>query len=228
MAQVYNEKPQAPMGYAQPPPQAGGVYTQQPPGGYAQPPPTGIYAQPPPGGVYTQPPPTAPMNMGGGNRNVRGLPYDANGQREWSHGLLGCFGDIKTCCLASWCPCLAHARNRRRLHHLETTGQPDPDRDGLCGPDGWLYTCLEVACDMGWILQIGTRAAIRQRYNIRGSDGGDCMAAFCCQACDLVQGSRELELEEDSFGPQYAPAPPGAHGAHGAPQGPQGQVVQKV
>jgi len=157
------------------------------------------------------------MTASGGNRNVRNLPYDATGQREWSYGLLGCCGDIKTCCLASWCPCLAHARNRRRLAHLQTTGRPDPDRDGLCGPDGWLYGFVEVACDMGWILQIGTRGDIRARYNIRGSGGGDCMAAFCCQPCDLVQGSREIELEEDSFGPQvlYAPAPAG-----GAPAGP--------
>jgi hypothetical protein len=56
-----------------------------------------------------------------------------------------------------WCPCLAHARNRRRLEHLQRTGQPDPDRNGLCGPDGWLYACLEAACDVGWILQVGFR-----------------------------------------------------------------------
>ena len=34
-----------------------------------------------------------------GNRNVRGLPYDAEGKREWSHDLFGCLGDVSTCAL---------------------------------------------------------------------------------------------------------------------------------
>ncbi|KAJ2927822.1 hypothetical protein H1R20_g1017, partial [Candolleomyces eurysporus] len=147
-----------------------------------------------------QPQGTAPMSVSGGNKNALNLPVGPDGQRDWSHSLFGCFGDMRTCCLAAWCPCLAHARNKRRLDHLQRTGQPDPDRDGLCGPDGWLYACLEAACDVGWILQIQTRGEIRNRYNIRGGGGGDCMTAFCCQPCDLVQGSREIELEEESFG----------------------------
>jgi len=35
----------------------------------------------------------------GDNRNVRGLPYDAEGKREWSNGLFDCLGDVDTCAL---------------------------------------------------------------------------------------------------------------------------------
>ncbi|CAA7268707.1 unnamed protein product [Cyclocybe aegerita] len=153
-----------------------------------------------------QPQPTVPMSIpGAGNRNVKNLPLDAEGKRDWSFGLLDCLGDISTCCLACWCPCLAHAQNRRRLDHLNATGMPDPNRDRIVAGDSLVYAIIEVACDMGWILQIATRNNIRQRYNIRGSAMGDCCAPFCCQACDLVQGSRELQLEEESFTIQQTP-----------------------
>ncbi|KDR71148.1 hypothetical protein GALMADRAFT_159641 [Galerina marginata CBS 339.88] len=149
----------------------------------------------------TQPEAMPPMVVpGAGNRNVHNLPYDNDGKRDWSFGILSCLGDVDTCCLACWCPCLAHGKNRRRLEYLNVNGVPDPDRNRVvAGGDSLLYACLEVACDVGWILQISTRENIRQRYNIRGNGATDCCAAFCCQMCDLVQGSRELQLEEESL-----------------------------
>ena len=47
---------------------------------------------------YTQQPtPNPGMTVGGGgNRNVKNLPVGADG-REWSEGLLDCFGDCGTC-----------------------------------------------------------------------------------------------------------------------------------
>ncbi|KIM42594.1 hypothetical protein M413DRAFT_444301 [Hebeloma cylindrosporum] len=140
-----------------------------------------------------------------GNRNVRGLPYDEEGKREWSHDLFDCLGDIDTCLLAWCCPCLAHGRNRRRLNHLNMHGVPDPDRRRVTAGDSIVYAALEAACNMGWLLQIATRRDIRQRYGIRGTESSDFCTPFCCQACDLVQGSRELQLEEEVFDtfPQY-------------------------
>jgi hypothetical protein len=61
---------------------------------------------------------------------------------------------LSTGCLACWCPCLAHAQNRRRLDYLNTNGVPDPDRNRTTGGGSGLYAVLEVACGMGWILQV--------------------------------------------------------------------------
>ena len=61
-------------------------------------------------------------------------------------------------------------------------------------------------CNLDWFIlnygrgfQIATRKDIRERYRIRGTESSDFCAPFCCQWCDLVQGSRELQLEEESF-----------------------------
>ena len=35
--------------------------------------------------------------MDAGNRNVKNLPYDSNGKRDWSFSLLGCCGDCGAC-----------------------------------------------------------------------------------------------------------------------------------
>jgi len=59
-----------------------------------------------------------------------------------------------TGCLACWCPCLAHDQNRRRLDYLNIHGVPDPDRHKHVGCESMLYGVLEVACDLGWILQV--------------------------------------------------------------------------
>lgn len=46
---------------------------------------------------------------------------------------------------------------------------------------------------------MGTRASIRARYRIGGNGCNDCLAAACCTPCDLVQESRELDIEEKQY-----------------------------
>ncbi|EDR01540.1 uncharacterized protein LACBIDRAFT_310869 [Laccaria bicolor S238N-H82] len=126
---------------------------------------------------------------GGGNRNALNLPLDAEGKRDWSYGLCECFGDMDTC----------------RLDYLEAHGTPDPQRGNRCTSDGFFYTCIDFTCNMGWVFQIATRARmpVRQCYSIRGSSSEDFWTAFFCHSCDLVQGSRELQVEEDSRSPEH-------------------------
>jgi hypothetical protein len=47
-----------------------------------------------------------------------------------------------------------HGRNLRRLEHLNTHGLPDPRRDQYVVRDSLVYGVIELACDMGWILQV--------------------------------------------------------------------------
>ena len=45
-----------------------------------------------------QPMATMGMNVpNGGNRNAKNLPFDRNGEREWSNGLCGCGSDCGNC-----------------------------------------------------------------------------------------------------------------------------------
>jgi hypothetical protein len=58
-------------------------------------------------GVYQQPTATPGMTMAsGGNRNVKNIPFDSKGEREWSNGLCSCFGDCLTCTSSTYLPSL--------------------------------------------------------------------------------------------------------------------------
>jgi Cys-rich protein (TIGR01571 family) len=36
-------------------------------------------------------------------------------KRGWKHGLFDCFGDMGTCCVACWFPCVTYGQNRQQL-----------------------------------------------------------------------------------------------------------------
>jgi len=147
--------------------------------------------------VVQQPVAVQGMMVGGGNRNAKNLPVSGNG-REWSHGLCGCMGDCGTCIMA-WCfPCVVFGQVKKRYEHLNSKGFPDPNHGGCCSCDCMLHACL-LGCGFGWVMQMGVRGNIRGRYNIKGGCCGDCCSALFCTPCELVQESRELELEERSF-----------------------------
>ncbi|RDB27357.1 Protein PLANT CADMIUM RESISTANCE 1 [Hypsizygus marmoreus] len=157
------------------------------------------YQQPQP--VYQQPMATQGMSVvQGGNRNAKNLPVDAEG-RKWSNGLCDCCGDAGTCVLALCCPCVVYAQNKHRYEHLSQQGVPDPEAGGgFCTGDCWVHALLSGFTGLGWILQIGTRSNTRLRYTIKGGGCNDCLVNWCCSPCALTQESREIELEERSFG----------------------------
>jgi len=153
-----------------------------------------------------QPIPTQGMRVvagGGGNRNAKNLPEGKDG-REWSHSFCGCCDEPGTCIKAWCCPCIVYGQNKRRYNHLTNQGVPDPEHGGGCcsGPC-WLHCCITSFFGLGCLLQMGLRGDIRGRYHIKGGGCGDCLAAWCCHACELTQGEREIALEEDSFGQKY-------------------------
>jgi len=165
--------------------------------------------QPQPGYNEKVPQPGAPPNQAqpmpqsGMNPNVPagppGKPYDANGEREWSHELFDCFGDCGTCCFAYFCPCMVYQQVKNRLDHLQSNGRPDPQHGGSgCGGGCCLYGGL-MYCGIGWVLQMSTRATLRTRHRIRGDGCTDCLASACCIPCELTQESRELDVEEGGF-----------------------------
>ncbi|EAU82184.2 hypothetical protein CC1G_11374 [Coprinopsis cinerea okayama7 len=140
---------------------------------------------------------------GGGNRNVKNLPLGPDG-REWSNGLCSCCDEPGTCLLAWCCPCIVYSRVKHRYEHLATKGVPDPEHGGdVCTSDCLIHAAVTSCVGLGWLFQMMNREKIRSRYSIRGGGCGDCLTACCCTPCELVQESRELELEEQSFGQTY-------------------------
>jgi len=141
-------------------------------------------------------------NAGGGNRNALNKPFAADGAREWSYGVFDCFSDASTFVLGWFCPCVVFSQNKTRLEHLDRTGTPHPaGGDGL-GGDCVTYGALAVCCGLGWVLQIGTRAATRRRYQLQGDSVSDILCSCFCVPCALTQESREIALEEQSLGAQ--------------------------
>ncbi|KAJ6615177.1 hypothetical protein B0H10DRAFT_2220671 [Mycena sp. CBHHK59/15] len=133
-----------------------------------------------------QPMPTQGMQVAaGGNRNAMNKPYDSDGKREWSNGLCGCFEACGTFCYAWWCPCIVHGKNKQRLRHLAEQGSPHPEGGSCCNGSCWGHCCLTSFTGLGFILQAINRGETRSR------------------PCDLTQVSREIELEEQSFGQRY-------------------------
>ncbi|KAJ6454354.1 PLAC8 family-domain-containing protein [Mycena sanguinolenta] len=143
------------------------------------------------------------MQIGGGNRNAAGKPLNSDGKREWSHGFCGCFEECGTFCYSCWCPCIVHGKNKQRIDHLNANGTPDPDGGSCCSGACWAFCCLHLLAGAGCILECMNRGEVRRRYGIDGGSCGDCLSAWCCPACDLTQVSREIELEEKSFGQRY-------------------------
>ncbi|KAF9524352.1 PLAC8 family-domain-containing protein [Crepidotus variabilis] len=134
---------------------------------------------------------------GGGNRNAQNMPVDADG-RDWSNGLCGCCSSCGTCICATVLPCVVYGKNKHRYQHLDQQGTPEPSPgccSGSCVAHG-----IFAACGLGFIFQMVNRGHVRHRYNIKGSGCGDCCTSFWCSPCQLVQESREIELEEQSFG----------------------------
>jgi len=207
--QPYPAQPNQPANYGQPQPGQydGQGYPQQPPQAYPQqygtpPPQQPQYAQGGPTIVIQQPLPVMGMTAPGvgGNRNVKNLPRNAIGKREWSFGLFSCFDDFGTCAFAYFCPCMVYAQVKQRMDYLNMYAKPDPEHGGS-GIDSncMVWTLVQGVTGCGAILQSGVRGQLRNRYNIDGNGCGDFCTAYCCTPCELTQEHRELELEENSL-----------------------------
>ncbi|KAN0136840.1 PLAC8 family domain containing protein [Lactarius tabidus] len=150
--------------------------------------------------ISSQPQGTAPM-VQRGNKNSLNREVGTDGLRDWSTKLCGCSCDgseFGICCLATWCPGVVFGRNKQRIRHLQSQGTPLPGGGTNVNGDCAIY-CFLAPLRLSWILGIGDRTDIRSRYSIRGSTFEDCLSAFFCNSCALVQEHNEIALEEKSF-----------------------------
>uniref|UniRef100_K4AL88 Uncharacterized protein n=1 Tax=Setaria italica TaxID=4555 RepID=K4AL88_SETIT len=85
---------------------------------------------------------------------------------EWSVGLCSCFGDVGSCCLTCWCPCVTFGRVAAVV-----------DRGSTCSG------CILVA----------NAPQCGRNNNLQESPCLDCCVHFWCDTCALCQEYRELE-----------------------------------
>lgn len=145
-----------------------------------------------------QPYGTQSMSVNGGNRNAKNLPFNADGEREWSTGIFDCVEDPLTFVTGWFLPCLVYGKNKTRLEALQA-GAPHPTGGEILGNDTIIYGALHC-CALGWVFGMANRAATREHYKIEGNAVNDCLLSAFCAPCALTQQSREIELEEQSLG----------------------------
>ncbi|KAF8325763.1 PLAC8 family-domain-containing protein [Cantharellus anzutake] len=145
-----------------------------------------------------QQPGAMPQMLPGGNRNALNKPFDQQGEREWSHGTFDCFSECGLCLFSWCCSCFSYGKNKSRLQYLQINGQPHPQGGEMVNSDCVVFAAL-LYCGCPCLVSMGTRKEIRTRYKIQGGGGSDFLCSWCCAPCSLVQESRELTLEENSF-----------------------------
>lgn len=58
--------------------------------------------------------------------------------------------------------------------------------------DTLIYAGLVYCCAFQWIAGMMQRTNVREQRGIKGSEGGDCILAYCCGCCTLIQEEKEL------------------------------------
>ncbi|AQK68557.1 Protein PLANT CADMIUM RESISTANCE 11 [Zea mays] len=101
---------------------------------------------------------------------------------EWSVGLCDCFGDLHTCCLTLWCPCVTFGRTAEIVDRGSTS----------CCMSGTLYYLLSTI-GWQWLYGCAKRSSMRSQYSLRESPCMDCCVHFWCGPCALCQEYTELQ-----------------------------------
>ncbi|KAI5843710.1 PLAC8 family-domain-containing protein [Tricharina praecox] len=120
-----------------------------------------------------------------------GHPNQQHGMEKYSHGLCDGFGDISTCCLGYWCPCILYSRT---YHRLKTVPNSNINEFKSCNNHCGMFCLL---APVSFILTTLQRSRIRENYRLEGSIANDCMKAYCCSCCALIQDDREVAHRED-------------------------------
>ncbi|KAI8891486.1 PLAC8 family-domain-containing protein [Globomyces pollinis-pini] len=110
------------------------------------------------------------------------LPFKKSETGTFENGLFGCFSNIGTCCLATFCPCVVYGQNQAALQNGEG-----------CFLNGLIYTVVAALGCQSCLGAYG-RGQVRDARGLDGEFCGDCITHYCCTPCALTQEHAELEL----------------------------------
>lgn len=131
------------------------------------------------------PQPDGVMQHQNGNN---GLPPQAQFGSDWSHSFWEFWSPGKTCFMGCCCPCFLFGKTQAR--NRDPTLSTYSSFNSMCC--GWY--CLACVGGFQCILQTIKRGEMRDQYGIRGSGAMDCLGAWCCPACGLIQEEKESLL----------------------------------
>ncbi|KAM1722244.1 hypothetical protein ACFX11_020990 [Malus domestica] len=101
----------------------------------------------------------------------------------WSTGLCNCCGDVSSCCLTCWCPCVTFGRIAEIVDRESTP----------CGVSGTLYSLMMCLMGCSCLYSCFYRTKLRGQYFLEEKPCTDCCVHFCCEACALCQEYRHLQ-----------------------------------
>jgi len=131
----------------------------------------------------------------------------------WHEGFFDCCTPVDTCLLTCCCPCITFGKTHHRLNKDAALKGYSPVNVSCLG--WWVSACFGVPC----IPQMLQRHDIRSRYHLQGEGVMDCLKAWCCACCDLVQQDKEATYHLLNNTPMVTSQPEKAGGmSYGAPQ----------
>ncbi|KAA8650805.1 PLAC8 family protein [Aspergillus tanneri] len=139
-------------------------------------------------------------------------------QNTWSHSFWEFFTPIDTCLMGWFCPCILFGKTQARLE--------DPTlKDYSPINDNCLIWCGLSCCHASFLIQTKKRDDLRKKYGItetrleetlnmqpgdiqkkhkvEGSLVEDCLGAFFCRCCGLVQEEKEVILRQSQVTTGY-------------------------
>jgi Cys-rich protein (TIGR01571 family) len=97
-------------------------------------------------------------------------------EKDWEHGLCGCFGNAAVCLVTYFVPCY-------------TAGMVADKIGDSCIFHSLIFFVPGLGCFCGAL----ERHKLREKHNIEGSMIGDFLAWYICPLCALVQESQEID-----------------------------------
>ncbi|KAE8444057.1 hypothetical protein EG329_000925 [Mollisiaceae sp. DMI_Dod_QoI] len=117
-------------------------------------------------------------------------------------------GDIDTCCLGTWVPCVLYGKTDWRLHRVSQGEDPSNlewESANGCNGRCWCWYSISFCfgpCFAG-VLTTFQRTRIRGTYGIKGTVLQDCCWSFWLPACTQMQIDREVRAREGDMTLRY-------------------------
>jgi len=144
--------------------------------------------------TYSQPQSSVPSEYGPTKQEAPAYPQGLHQlPSKFQFGLFDCFSPFSTCFLTCCCPCVTFGRIKAR-----ESGEKDPSGiNGMCA-----LHCLLLYCGVAPVLQFVNRMSMREKYGMESNGCGDCLTAFCCACCELIQEDKETIIRTTGMDPK--------------------------